>query len=223
MAGALTLMLLLAVSLTIVRSAGVALRLTGLPQDVARFQAISALTGAGYTTSESETTMRHPVRRRILMLLMLTGHLGVVTLASTVILAVTLANGVAGTFGQVIALIFAVGIVYLLAASETLDRLMCSLIERAMLRWDLIHEQPETVFYVHSNGRVLAEHLVGIDTTLPRETSHARILTLNDDPFAYSSAKGEGVSLKRGDRVLYIGDRSEHDALARKVMVRHSE
>jgi len=220
MAGALTLLLLLAGSLTIVRSAGVALRLTGLPQDVARFQAISALTGAGYTTSESETAVRHPVRRRILMLLMLTGHLGVVTLASTVILAVTLADGVAGTFGQIVALILSVGLVYLLAASETLDCLMCSLIERAMLRWGWIQEQLENVFYVHSNGQVLAEHLVGIDTTLPPETAHAQILTLNDDPFAYSSAKGEGVSLKRGDRVLCIGERLEHDALAREVMAR---
>jgi len=83
MAGALTLFLLLALSLTIVRAAGVALRLTGVPQPVARFQAISALTGAGYTTSEAEALMQHPTRRRILMLLMLTGHLGVVSLAST--------------------------------------------------------------------------------------------------------------------------------------------
>lgn len=87
MTAALTLLIILAVSLVVVRIGGTALRLTGMPLDVARFQSISALTGTGFTTQEAETTMHHPLRRRVLIGLMFAGHLGVVSLASTVILA----------------------------------------------------------------------------------------------------------------------------------------
>ena len=50
MGAALSILVLLSVSVFVVRLASVALRLTGLPEGVARFQALSAFTGTGYTT-----------------------------------------------------------------------------------------------------------------------------------------------------------------------------
>ena len=148
MAGALTLFLLLALSLTIVRAAGVARRLSGVPQPVARFKAISALTGAGYTTTEAEALMRHPTRRRILMLLKLTGHFGVVSPVSTVILAIAFAEGSNGIAIQAIALLCAVAAVYALSTSEGLDRLMCDAIGRVMVRRNWITPKSEnTLLY----------------------------------------------------------------------------
>ena len=52
------------------------MRLTGLAQNVATFQCISALSGTGFTTSESEKIVNYPVRRRILIVLMLFGNSG---------------------------------------------------------------------------------------------------------------------------------------------------
>jgi len=121
MSGALALLFILAVTLAIVRVAGVALRLTGLPQPVARFQSISALTGTGFTTSEAEGTMHHPTRRRILTLLMFTGHLGVVSLASTVILTMTSAQGASNIVLQMLAMIVAVFVIGILAANKKMD------------------------------------------------------------------------------------------------------
>jgi hypothetical protein len=83
----LSLLIVLIVSLLIVRIATVALTLTGLSWPLARFQARSAFTGAGFTTTESEKVVRHPVRRRIIMLLMLLGNAGIVTAATSLILA----------------------------------------------------------------------------------------------------------------------------------------
>ncbi len=60
--------------------------LTGLSREVARFQARSAFTGAGFTTSESEMVLNHPVRRRIIMLLMLMGNAGIVTVVATLVI-----------------------------------------------------------------------------------------------------------------------------------------
>ena len=53
MIGALTLFVVLTVSVLVIRTGAVALRLTGMSEDAARFQARSALTGTGFTTSES--------------------------------------------------------------------------------------------------------------------------------------------------------------------------
>jgi len=73
-------------SILLTRIATIALTLTGLSREIARFQARSAITGVGFTTAESEKIMAHPLRRRILMLLMLIGNIGIVTVVTTLIL-----------------------------------------------------------------------------------------------------------------------------------------
>mgnify|MGYP001215811411 FL=1 len=87
MAASLAIAVLFAGSFIIVRIAAVAMRLTGLPENVARFQSVSALTGAGFTTSESEMIVHYPARRRIVVILMVLGNLGLVSTASTLIVS----------------------------------------------------------------------------------------------------------------------------------------
>jgi len=81
-----SLLLIVALSLLVTRVATVVLVATGTARHVARFQARSALTGAGFTTSESEAVVNHPVRRRVIATLMLLGNAGIVGAASTAIL-----------------------------------------------------------------------------------------------------------------------------------------
>ncbi len=57
------------------------------PAEAARFQARSAFTGVGFTTSESEAIVGHPVRRRIVMVLMTVGNAGFVTIVASLILS----------------------------------------------------------------------------------------------------------------------------------------
>ena len=79
------LLFIVTISLLVTRIGAVALKLTGLSPDIARFQARSAFTGVGFTTTESESLVNHPVRRRILMLLMFWGNIGIAAvIASTI-------------------------------------------------------------------------------------------------------------------------------------------
>jgi len=71
MAAIISLLIVVALSLLITRVATVALTLTGMSREAARFQARSAFSGVGFTTRESEQVMQHPVRRRIILLLIL--------------------------------------------------------------------------------------------------------------------------------------------------------
>jgi hypothetical protein len=74
-------------SLVVIRIATVGLIMTGISKDLAQFQALSAFTGVGFTTTESEDIVNHPVRRRITMHLMLLGHVGIVVAIPSVILS----------------------------------------------------------------------------------------------------------------------------------------
>ena len=49
---------------------------TGLDQPTASFQALSALTGTGFTTRASEMVVGNELRRRIVMVLMIIGNIG---------------------------------------------------------------------------------------------------------------------------------------------------
>jgi hypothetical protein len=61
----ISVLLVVILSVVVIRVATVALVHTGMGREAARFQARSAFTGVGYTTSEAESIVTHPVRRRI--------------------------------------------------------------------------------------------------------------------------------------------------------------
>lgn len=81
-----TFVIVAAISMIFTRLATGALIATGLPPEVASFQARSAFTGAGFTTVESENVVNQPVRRRVIATTMLVGNLGTPTLIVTVII-----------------------------------------------------------------------------------------------------------------------------------------
>jgi len=73
----ISLLVIITVSLIVIRMGAVALSMTGISEDMAVFQAQSAFSGVGFTTKESESVVNHPVRRRIIRLLMLMGNAGI--------------------------------------------------------------------------------------------------------------------------------------------------
>lgn len=118
-------------SLLVTRVATIALSLTGLSREAARFQARSAFSGVGFTTSEAESVVGHPVRRRIVLTLMLLGSAGIVgALASLVISFGGAESGEgarrAGLF------VIGLGLIVLLARSSWFDRRLSQLIGRMM-------------------------------------------------------------------------------------------
>lgn len=129
-----SLLVLVALSLVVTRIATMVLVATGLSRTVARFQARSALTGAGFTTSESEQVVNHPLRRRVVMLLMLTGNIGLVASAGTLILGFNHGSGVhvGITVGELVGGLLA--LVYL-SRSRWVDRHLTRLIQRVLRRY----------------------------------------------------------------------------------------
>lgn len=86
----ITLLLIITVSVVVNRVGAAALTKTGISYDAAIFQAQSAFMGVGFTTSEAESVVSHPVRRRIIRGLMLLGFVAITSTLGT--LVVTFAN-----------------------------------------------------------------------------------------------------------------------------------
>ncbi len=81
-----------------------ALIATGVPPEIAAFQARSAFSGAGFTTTEAENVVNHPARRRIIATTMFAGSLGTPTLVVTVLLGFV-APGPGSTVERTLALL----------------------------------------------------------------------------------------------------------------------
>ena len=77
---------IIVISVFIVKIASVALNLTGLDEKRAFFQALSAFTGTGFTTRDSELVVSNEIRRKIIMFLMIMGNAGFITVIITLII-----------------------------------------------------------------------------------------------------------------------------------------
>ncbi|MFW6151399.1 MAG: TrkA C-terminal domain-containing protein [Verrucomicrobiota bacterium] len=132
--GIAALLTILGLSLLITRLATVALTLTGLSYEAARFQARSVFTGTGYTTSEAETVMEHPVRRRIIMALMLLRSAGIVSIILSLILSF-MGSKQDTTMTRLLWLVGGVAALWLLSLSRVVDKALRKLMQRALTRW----------------------------------------------------------------------------------------
>ncbi|UCH61895.1 MAG: TrkA C-terminal domain-containing protein [Fidelibacterota bacterium] len=130
-----TLLLIVTLSITIMRIATIALVHTGLSSESARFQARSAFTGSGFTTSESEQVVNHPVRRRIVMTLMLLGNAGIVTVISSLILTFVAPGGTQSALVKAIILILGLIMLWFASRSRWIYRRLSRLIDRLLTRY----------------------------------------------------------------------------------------
>lgn len=128
----LTLIFVIAISMLITKIATIALIHTGMTRERARFQARSAFTGAGFTTSESEVVVKHPIRRQVIMTLILLGNAGIVTAVSTLILGFVGGGSSENYLRNFILLFIGVALLYLSTRSRRLDNILEKLINRAL-------------------------------------------------------------------------------------------
>lgn len=135
MAGIISVIIILAFSIIITRIASIALTHTGLSRESSRFQARSAFTGVGFTTSESEKAVNHPVRRRILQFLMILGNAGIITVVASLIIGFSGIENNASGWIRVLILVSGIMILWTLANSSWADRYLSIIINKILKRY----------------------------------------------------------------------------------------
>lgn len=214
MATALSLFVILTLSAIAVRIGAAALWLTGLPEYVARFQALSAFTTTGFTTSQASLVVSHPNRRRIISVLMILGNAGIVSVMATVILSyVEFEPSVASLVQEVLWLTVAAIMFWAIGISEWADRYTTPLIH-----WFLRGRTRLAVGSVENllllpNGYQVAAITVGdgnisvkeLLAKLPASGRQAVVLGLLHADDTYISAPLDAVEMQPTDRVLLYG------------------
>ena len=127
----LSLLLIFALSLLIVRIGSVALRMTGLSPEIASFQAASAFSGAGYTTEEAEQTVSTPERRKVIKALIRLGSIGLVSVIASLVLSFPTDGD---SLLSLVSILVGAGLIILVANSNWLNRVITPLIERSLSR-----------------------------------------------------------------------------------------
>ncbi|MBU0548270.1 MAG: potassium transporter TrkA [Candidatus Omnitrophica bacterium] len=129
-----SLLIIIVLSIIVVRIGAIALELTGLSSEIASFQAQSAFSGVGFTTVESEAIVTHPVRRRIIRILILLGSAGVTTAIATLVLAFVGQTGKSVlTIGGV--LLLGLLCIFIFARSKYIYNVMKVIITKALGKW----------------------------------------------------------------------------------------
>ncbi len=121
------------VSFLFVRAAAIALMMTGMEKTKARFQALSAFSGTGFTTKEAELVINHPVRRKIVTWLMIMGNAGIVAVIVTATSSLATSRGLQLPLNV---LILAVGIflIYKIATYRKFTRRWEGFIEKKLVK-----------------------------------------------------------------------------------------
>ena len=213
MGAAIFLLVVLTLTLVVVRVGAISLSLSGLSVWAARFQSLSALSGVGFTTTESEpVAVNHPVRRHIVMLLMLFGNAGLVTAVSTLIVTfVDLQN--TESMQRLGILLAGLIVLCFLASSRLIDRRLAQVIRWGLKRWSnlVVHDYAQLLQW--TGDHTVVELLVGENDWLAGRTlPDARLaeeggVVLGDYRSGgdYVGVTVEDTAKSEGDRVILYG------------------
>lgn len=220
MLAVITVFIVAVLSLLITRIATLALVLTGMSNEAARFQARSALTGTGFTTSEAETVVAHPVRRRIVMTLMLLGGVGLVTAIATLIIGFANASR-AEAFERLLVLAVALAALLMLARTRWFNRALTPLLSRLLSRYTQLESQDYAELLrlggewgvgevsVREGDWLACERLADLDL----RSEEVAVLGIERANGSYLGAPSFGSRVNPGDILLLYGRRERLNEL----------
>jgi len=132
-------LLTILISMMVVRAGAIALTMTGMSYDRAKFQSLSAFTGTGFTTREADLAVNHPTRRRIISWMMILGNAGIVAVIITTTTSFVDTDIMILPL-NIVALCTGIIVIYLLATRTGLARKWERFVERRLGKSSLFEE-----------------------------------------------------------------------------------
>ncbi len=194
MTAVLLLLVVVGASLIVVRAGAVALELTGMEPEKARFQALSAFTNTGFTTREAEDVTRFPARRKIISTLIVLGRAGTVSVIATFATSL-LDRDPMRIFLHLGVIAVAVFVIYRLAIWRRLKERMRDVLRRWLLRrFDLRAPSLEEML-------VVAEGIGVVRVAVQAGTS---VVSRRLADLDLKARKVQVLSIIRGERVIAV-------------------
>jgi hypothetical protein len=200
------LLITILISFTIVRIGGFALQLTGIEPDIARFQALSAFSGTGFTTREAERVVGHRIRRRIVTILIILGNAGTVTVIATLVASFTQVGGYTWFFIRLAIIIGGIiGLYQLIIRSNVGHRILAWLQRPIMNR--ILREAPavDEIFHVEKDWAISLALMRGSSKSIG--LSVADIAAEGDIEILGINRAGNYLTRPDGEERIVEGDR----------------
>ena len=207
MISVLTLLVVMTLSILVTRIATVALTYTGLSSESAKFQARSAFTGVGFTTTESEKAVNHPIRRRILMLLMLLGNAGIITAVSSLI--ISFVNTRQSTFlvWNIVLLTTGIVVLWSLASSRWVDRHLSNFIAKILKRYTRLNVQDYSkLLHLAGEYQITELHVGHGDWIADKRLDETRLAAEGVVVLGINRPDGEYLGIPYGETEIHPGD-----------------
>ncbi len=222
MTAILSFLTVLALSFLVVRVGTVALVMTGLSEEVASFQSLSAFSGAGFTTTEAESVVVSQARRTIIRNLIRLGSAGTVTAVSSLILSFTGREQAGLTRVAIVAA--GVVVLVMLSRSAAFQSILTPLIKRILQRTALVDLRDYANLLHVSEGYSVVELEVTPDSWLAGRTlSELRLRSEGISVLGVLTQRGEYIgappphqSFEEGDRLLMYGRSGRLDEIAER-------
>ena len=199
------------ISFVAVRIGAFALHLTGMDSESAAFQALSAFSGTGFTTSEAERVVRHKSRRRIITILIILGNAGLVAIVASLVASFTQVTGYSWFFIRIAIMIAGIYVLYRVVirsglGNSLLDRLRKPLLKRIAM------EAPPFEEILHIGGEwginlaTIGKDSRYIGASVADITAAADVEVLGIDRVDVFISRPEGdVRIEGMDRLLVFG------------------
>jgi hypothetical protein len=164
-----TFLIVAVVTIAFTKLATGALIATGVPPESAAFQARSAFSGAGFTTTEAENVVNHPARRRIIATTMFVGSLGTPTLIVTVLVGL-IAPGPGSTTDRTLVTVSGLFLIFLAVFNKPATRWLQGIGDRYVQRHLLpvLSSEREELLVLSDDFAVQAITVVEHDDDSPR-------------------------------------------------------
>jgi hypothetical protein len=200
------LVVIVVVFFFIVRVATIILKLTGMDERTARFQSISAFTGTGFTTKDAETILEDQVRIKTIIVLMVLGKIGIVSVIASLFFSFGQGNLTADLWKAGIILVFTF-VLYKLTTLKGFSRALNHLIEKSIVAGGIVKQRTLEELFNLPKGYGLAQLTI-------TENSREKGATLIEAGFSKKDIlvlsierKSKLISFPHADDVIRVGDR----------------
>jgi len=207
------LLIAILVSFIVVRIGGFALQLTGIEPDVARFQALSAFSGTGFTTREAERVVGNRTRRRIVTILIILGNAGMVTVIATLVASFTQVSGYTWFFIRLAIIIGGIFGLYQLVIRSNVGRRIPDWLQRPVMNRILREATAvEEIFHVEKDWAISlvtmkgSSHIIGLSVADITAEEDIEVLGI-DRAGTYLTRPNWDEKIAEGDRLLVYANR----------------
>ncbi|HJL19612.1 MAG TPA: TrkA C-terminal domain-containing protein [Sandaracinaceae bacterium LLY-WYZ-13_1] len=215
------------VSMLVVRAGAIAFVMTGMDIHRAKFQALSAFSGTGFTTREAEQIVNHPTRRRIATWLMIMGNAGIVAVIVTGTSSLVTSEGL-GVPISAVALVLGLALVYFISTRAGLIKSWESFVQDRLGRTPEFEERPVEELLHFLQGYQLVRVLIDDASPLAGRTlaeldlpSKGCLVLGIERGKHFSSAPSGRDTIEAGDRIVVYGRTKELESLVGKKAMRN--